>query len=849
MKEGRSCFLWSAAAAILIAAPGSDAGTNYTWVPTAGGTYNWNNPNNWHPSFGVPSQPTDGANFSINLTGDLRVNLPVSEIVGSLTLGATGAPFTTDIGDGNAGGGTLILDNGSVSNEIDITSAGKAGALNVISAPIQANGVITILQGGATGLLLNGGVTFAGASNGGGSITNGLTGTNALSIGNITTAATATPSSDITIGVALNYPTGNNVEGVQTILDGTISDGLPKAGFNVHTELFLGGAQGPLPPSNAIYVLNGNNTYSGGTTLSPSIVVLGSDKAFGTGIVQDQAKTIDTNMGCDFASTDDARTIANTMYMGGTQIISGSHSLTWSGVFNHGAGVFYNVLPASKSFTFANTVAMLATFVIDGPSQTVVNGNLIFTTTNPSGGGAIVKDGDGLLRLTGVNSYTGSTAANGGLVEFSGPGAIGQSTSAIANPGGAIGVDSGSTSAAFLNLLIAAGQPNTGALALAPVDAAINLDFNSGNMSNANVASMSIGAVSGGATYTGTITPGGSGYRLGGGGTLTLPNSQLTGANNLTITNGGAVVLSGINNFTGKTTIQGNYIVSNEQTASNELTQITINGNTIGVAPGVYEPEKLTVMHLADGASSIGNPGDTSAASLVINGGTLQYAGNAAQSTIRLFSIGPLGATIDSSGPGAVAFSNTGEILCNDAGAITGNVGTSGNGISGVADVSQLAVGMSINNPNFPAGTKIVGIEASFLKNKLVGYGLTLDHVATGTATGTTITFTTQNRTLTLTGTNTGNNTIAGALADSPTGQLSVNKTGTGTWVLTGSNTYTGATNVQAGMLVFGSTYTSGSAVNVSDGASQNRWHRHVVSDAVAESQHRRHARSHDQRV
>ena len=55
-------------------------------------------------------------------------------------------------------------------------------------------------------------------------------------------------------------------------------------------------------------------------------------------------------------------------------------------------------------------------------------------------------------------------------------------------------------------------------------------------------------------------------------------------------------------------------------------------------------------------------------------------------------------------------------------------------------------------------------------------------------------------RTLTLTGTNTGANTLAAMIGDN-TGATSLTKTGVGTWVLSGANTYGGATLISAGVL------------------------------------------------
>src|SRR5206468_1334624 len=54
--------------------------------------------------------------------------------------------------------------------------------------------------------------------------------------------------------------------------------------------------------------------------------------------------------------------------------------------------------------------------------------------------------------------------------------------------------------------------------------------------------------------------------------------------------------------------------------------------------------------------------------------------------------------------------------------------------------------------------------------------------------------------TLTLGGANTNANTISGGISDG-SASLSVTQSGTGTWVLSGANTYTGLTTVNAGTL------------------------------------------------
>jgi autotransporter-associated beta strand protein len=75
-----------------------------------------------------------------------------------------------------------------------------------------------------------------------------------------------------------------------------------------------------------------------------------------------------------------------------------------------------------------------------------------------------------------------------------------------------------------------------------------------------------------------------------------------------------------------------------------------------------------------------------------------------------------------------------------------------------------------------------------------------------------------QTRTLVLSGTNTGDNTLAANIADNGTGAVSLIKSNTGTWVLSGASTYTGTTTIKDGVLVV-TTMANGGA-NSSIGAS-----------------------------
>jgi len=90
----------------------------------------------------------------------------------------------------------------------------------------------------------------------------------------------------------------------------------------------------------------------------------------------------------------------------------------------------------------------------------------------------------------------------------------------------------------------------------------------------------------------------------------------------------------------------------------------------------------------------------------------------------------------------------------------------------------------------------------------------TLKFTAAFTATGA------GNKTLTLQGSTAGTGEIAGAIVNNSGNMTSVSKSGTGTWVLSGTNTYTGNTTVSVGtLLINGGSSGATGAMSVASGA------------------------------
>ncbi|EAA8194051.1 AIDA autotransporter-like protein ShdA, partial [Salmonella enterica] len=172
-------------------------------------------------------------------------------------------------------------------------------------------------------------------------------------------------------------------------------------------------------------ILNAENTYTGGTTISDGTLVANNVEALGTGNVTDNA-TLELNTGGTFdnvisgsgqvvKSGDDALTLSgNNSYTGGTLISDGT--LVASNVEALGSGDVTNdaVLELNTGGDFDNAI---------------------------SGSGQVVKSGDETLTLSGANSYTGGTTISGGTlvasnVEVLGSGDITDNATLELNTGG-----------------------------------------------------------------------------------------------------------------------------------------------------------------------------------------------------------------------------------------------------------------------------------------------------------------------------------------------------------------------------------------------------------------------------
>jgi len=163
-----------------------------------------------------------------------------------------------------------------------------------------------------------------------------------------------------------------------------------------------------------------------------------------------------------------------------------------------------------------------------------------------------------------------------------------------------------------------------------------------------------------------------------------INNAAATPAVHVVKAGGSNVTLSGANTYTGVTTVNSGILVSGAGVA------INFNGGA---------------------ASSWLGSSDATAGNLVLNGGTLRYAGPTGGTTNRLFTLGEAGGTIENSAAsnGTLAFTGTGAIVAAGTGDRTLTLNANGTGgftfAPQIVDPSSGTTSLVINSTNSGAIT------------------------------------------------------------------------------------------------------------------------------------------------
>ncbi len=527
----------------------------------------------------VATTANAGNNRRLGLAGT-NANNAVTGVISNLATGVTGSSVLS-----------LIK---SDSSTWTLTGANTYTGITTI-----AGGTLQIGNGGATGTLSsssaiqNGGIL---AFNRTGTITQGTDFAGTI-------GAYTTDFSSNTAGVALVTPvlgrlvksaSGNLILNGSNTLNAT--DSLTFSGSDSGTVTlrnaaalgaagnsvrFSGGGSGvlDLQTDSSVNAYNiSSGTFNGGTIIS-NRATTGAGITHTLGVLDLSSVTLTANTGGNVTS--------------GTARVSFTELRMTGGNDNQPVTLAGSAAISVGSSSITNN-GISKRLQLDGTNS----GNSIgaITDTNNATAGSIVnviKANSSTWTLNGTNTYTGTTAVNGGTLKANTTQAFGTNSAVtIANTAGAV------------------------------------LDLNDNNNS--------IGSLTGGGATGGNITLGSA--KLTVGGNNTSPSAYagvISGTGSLSKTGSGTLILSGINTFSGGTTVDnGTLTLSNGGAAGAIRGTLTVNSGatvttTAGDALGYNVGTKVNTLNIIGGTLTHNSASNLTLSSATVNmtGGTLQSTG------------------------------------------------------------------------------------------------------------------------------------------------------------------------------------------------------------------------------
>ena len=734
--------------------------------------------------------------------GTLRTGSVSALGTGLVTIAAGGTlDIGTDAGASALGGSGLVTLN---ANTLTLSGDGNGGTEQetTYAGIISGTGGL-IINNGNDNQILTGNNTFSGGI----TVAGGM-----LTLGSNTAAGTG---SIITTGSVIGYLNGVNsaapiiINSNTTQLEVNGTDAAEQSGV-----ISQSGGTRPLEKIGAgTLTLSAANTYTGTTTITSGTLNVVGSLASNAMVVQDGAALqidgaalLDTasvtlngtgNLSLtgneqigSLASASNTSTVvlgtnvlttggaANTSFAGSitgsgglTKEGNGTFSLTGANTYTGTTTVNAGILDLQGGASIADAGAVVVNAggtlqvsanetigSIGGAGNVLLNANLTTgdggnTTLSGviSGAGNLTKQGAGTLSLTGVNTYSGITNVNGGVLEFTGAGAKTATGNLVVNSGGTLRTDGGA---------LAFGQPvvlnGTGILDL---DGDETIAFFS-------AAAGTTTDIQAGSTFT--INQGAPGTAAGtiqGGGNLTKGGAQ-------------TLILSGTNTYTGTTTVNsgtldlqgGAAIIDTGSVVVNAGGTLQVSANeTIGNIGGAGNVVLNAHLTTGDGSSTIFSGTASGTGNLIKQGaGTMTVTGTLSHNGITAVNGGTLAIT------GAGSITTAGGISVN-----SGTLRLDGGAIANPGQTLQL---------NGTSTLDLDGDEAVafFISNA----GTTTDILA-----GATFTI---------------NQSVDNVAAGTIQGGGSLTKGGAAMLTLSGNNTFSGGIDHNSGTLVLASTNAAG---------------------------------------
>ena len=823
----------------IIIASGEDiTGIAGSGVAGAGAVRNVSGNNTWNGAMNLSAATTVASDSgTLTLAGAVVLGLdqPLT-VKGAGTVAISGVVSGTgSSGVVKTGTGTLRLTG---ANTFDGETTVSAGVLNIqnSSALGSTTGKVTV-NAGAT-LQLQAGITvpvgedlsIAGAGVGSLGALRNVSGNNAWNAA-VTLLANTTVASDsgvMTIAGAVDIGDSQflTVKGsgstlVNGVITGTGAGGLIKEGAGTLT---LGAA----------------NAYTGSTTVSAgslNIQNAGALGATGGSLSIASGAAVQLQGGVSFGTISD------------TTVLTGA-GVSTTGVLRNMSGnnTWNNTLVLSGAATIGSDagVLTLASPIDLGIDQSLtVKGNgSVFISSSISGTGisGLIKQGAGTLTLTGANTYEGETVVSAGVLNI-------QHSSALGTTAGNITIASGATLQVLNNITIGSGEDVT-SIAGAGVSSLGALRHISGNTvwngSLSLAAATTIAADAGLLTLAGAVDLGVNQSLTikGTGNTLISGVISGSGTSGLVKQGTGTLTLTAANTFEGAATISAGVVniqhsaalgaTSGDVAIASGATLQLQGGISVGAAEDVSTVagtgvgalgaiRNLTGDNVWNGTVTLG-----ASSSLGVDAGSLTVVGDVVLGASRNLTVLGAGDTllqgvISGSGTSGIIKQGAGTLILSGANTFLGNTTISGGVVdlrhaSALGDVSgnvsvatgatlllrgSLAIGAGEDITSL-AGSGVGGLGAlrslsgdnvwngaiALGANASIGVDAGSLLVAGGVSLG-------ANRTLTIDAT--GAVELSGTISGSGTSGLV--KTGTGTLVLSGANTFNGNVTVNSGAL------------------------------------------------
>ena len=728
---------------------------------------------------------------------------------------AADGPITAYSGytDINVRGASTIAD-GATTN-VRLLGDGTSGSITLGSVSTTVN---TLLQSNAN---------FAGTVDTAGSAlaTNGIMiglGKQALTIGATADSGmlkSATPGGAIFLN---NFSTTNTLTVNAVIADNTSASGLGTVG---------------------VVILNGTNTYTGATIVDSGVLSVRNSAGLGGvagGTSVQFGAALELQGGAGLSIGAESLTLSGTGINSGGVLRSISGNNTWTGTVTLAGDVRINSDAGSLTLNAASSITAIDRNLILGGA-----GNGAVTGSISTGAGTLTKDGSGTWTLSGANTYTCETKLSNGTLSVGANVNLGNGGALIFDGGTLKYTGASDTANRVLTI-------NAGKIAIFDItQAGANLTVTgaspatTGALTKNGPGTLTLTGTQG---YTGATNVNGGTFSFGGGSTLptlassaiTLSNNSnvafnhsdtatyskaITGTGSFTKSGTGTLTLNVVQSYSGATFIDGGtlklhsepsyryYRFSIYSLINSDLAQMSELAFYSSGTNNVNGTRVFPTTATGDG----GNYGDQLIPSLSDNNLNTKCTYNGLPSSTQFgrYITFDFGATTVLSGyDWSTANDQTPNRNPNNFTLFGSNDGTTFTVVNAQTNAGSTptttftwapgwATGQ-ISNP-LPITTDLTISSTGTLALDGVNQQVTSLSGATGarvTNSGAT------DKTLTISGTSITN--FSGVISNGATNKINLLKAGNGTQILTGTNTYTGTTTINAGTLQLGNGSTTG---------------------------------------